>query len=478
MMAKKTLRAAVYGRESKGKTKSVADQVRIGESTVAEQGWIHAGTYSDKTSASRFAAKARGGWTALRADLEAGSIDLMVLWETSRGSRTLADWVNLLDTSRSRGVLLHVVSHERTYDPRRSADYKALADAGVSAAHSSDQASEAILRGVASSAVDGKPHGRVPFGYERSVWYEGSPKVKMIEQHPHPVHAVLVRDIITRVAKREPLIAIVRGLNTRGVPSPNGVRWSVLTVRNLARNPAYIGQRRHRGVITDAVWPEIMSPAMWHAANAVLDEPDRSTRQPGGLRHLLSYFGTTGHGGRWAASHGRYRCQDDHCTSIGEATADELVTRVIVARFCRADARDLFAPDDTGSAVAKEELARLEAELAEARASFATPGGISATALAMKEAAMAAPIADARRRSRATGVPLAVLQLLDAAEFGEAKVRPVWDALPLPAQRGVVETLFESIVLGPLVGRVNRWTSEEDRLDEAARRITITWRTA
>lgn len=477
MMAKKTLRAAVYGRESKGKTKSVADQVRIGESTVVEHGWIHAGVYSDKTSASRFAAKARGGWTALRADVEAGSIDLMVLWETSRGSRTLADWVNLLDTSRSRGVLLHVVSHERTYDPRRSADYKALADAGVSAAHSSDQASEAILRGVASSAVDGKPHGRVPFGYERSVWYEGSPKVKMIEQHPHPVHSVLVRDIITRVASREPLIAILRDLNSRGVPSPTGGRWGVEALHRLVRNPAYVGLRHHRGALTDAVWPGIMSPAMWHLANLVLDEPNRRTNQPGGLRHLLSYFGTTADGGRWNFSRGRYRCYVDHCTSIVAATADELITRLIVARLCKADARELFAPDDTASVTAREELARLEAELAEARASFAIPGGISAAALAMKEGAMAAPIADARRRSRPTGAPLAVLQLLDAAEFGEEHVRPVWDGLPLPAQRGVIETLFESIVLGPPVGKISRWTDDDDRLDEAARRITITWRT-
>jgi DNA invertase Pin-like site-specific DNA recombinase len=482
MMVKTTPRAAVYGRESKGKTKSVADQVRIGETAVAEQGWMLAGTWKDRTSASRFATKDRDDWDALRTELDAGAIDVIVLWETSRGSRTLTAWSQLLDACREHRVKIHIVNHDRTYDPRRSSDWKNLADDGVDAAHASDVASEAILRGVAGSALDGKPHGRIPFGYERRVWFEGSPKVKMIEQSLHPVHSILVRKIIERVASREPLVKIVRDLNGRGIPSPRESRWSSDTVRHLVRNPAYIGQRSHNGELTAATWPGIVPEPMWRAANDLLDEPGRKTSQPGGLRHLLAYIGTCPCGvGRWSAYRASrinraYRCREDGCVSILSAPADEYVTMVVIRRLCRPDARDLFAPDNTASAAAKKRLVALTAELNAARASFAAPGGISAEALALKEQAMASPIADAQRQSRPAGAPLALLELMDAAEFGEAHVRPVWDRLSLPAKRNVITTLCESIVLGPRTGAPTRWSTEDERLTDAAARIQIVWR--
>ena len=45
-------------------------------------------------SASRFATKDRPEYKRLLADVEAGKLDVVVLWESSRGGRELAAWAH------------------------------------------------------------------------------------------------------------------------------------------------------------------------------------------------------------------------------------------------------------------------------------------------------------------------------------------------------------------------------------------------
>lgn len=469
-------RGAVYGRESKGKTKSVADQLKVGMAALLELSWDHAGTYSDKTSASRYAKVVRGDWTRLRVDLEAGTVDALILWECSRGSRTLTDWSMLLDLCASLGVLIHVVSHDRTYDPRRAGDYKQLASEGVDAAVQVHRASESVRRGVNLAASEGRPHGRTPYGYVRV--YDSSRE--FAEQRAQPEQVAIVNEIVTRVASAEPVYKIVRELRARKLPSPSGGLWTPSTVVNIARNPAYIGKRRHKDSLHDAIWPAIVPEAMWKLAQGVLGQPQRRESPPGRALYLLSAplvqapcgnsMGSTASG-----SGRRYRCIDDYCSSIGAADADAWVAAVVCARLSRRDARAMFAADDRASGAAREELDALEDELRAARESWARPGGggISDEAMAMKESAMKAPIADARRRTRPTGVSASLLAMLDAAEAGE-HVRTVWDDLPLPARRDLIRIVCGTITIAAAGGQpLNRWSKPKERQRAAERRITF-----
>lgn len=477
-----TRTAAVYGRESKGKTKSVADQIRIGEATVPTLDWLHGGTYSDTTSASRFATKVRGDWTRLRADLESGAIDALILWETARGSRTLTDWSTLLDLCIRLGVVVHVVSHERTYDARRSADYKVLADEAVAAAVMVHKASESIVRGVRQAAAAGLPHGKIPFGFERV--YDPATRA-FVEQRAHPVEAPIVVEVITRVAAGEPMHRLVSDLRAREVPGPGKGGWAKMTIRALVRNHAYIGMRTHNGETHKAVWDAIVPKDIFVAANVLLYDPARRLTQPGKLKHLLtSPVARPQCGGELSVGNAggvrRYICAWNGCgcAQINADLADEWLTLVVVARVSRSDARKALVPDDSISRAARLELAELEADLKEARESYALPrGGISAEALAMKEAGLAGPIAQARRRAERPGVSYALLAMLDAAEMGQAHVRPVWNALPLPAQRGLIRDLTESITIKPVGhrpgARLRAGMDRETQLGITADRIDI-----
>ncbi|HZN74782.1 MAG TPA: recombinase family protein, partial [Micromonosporaceae bacterium] len=423
------LRAGVYGRESKDKTKSVDDQLAAGLAAVSAEGWQLASSYDDGSSASRFATKARKDWRQLLADIQAGQLDVVVLWESSRGSREPVDWFRWLGECRTAGVLIHVISHDRTYDVRRSRDWKLLAEDGVDAAYETERSSERVRRGVAAAAVNGTPHGAVPYGYLRR--YDPATKV-FAEQVPNPETAPVVREVFARVARNDPIARIVEDLNRRQVPSPAGRLWGRQGIRALIRNAAYNGQRVHNGTTYTACWKPLVDARTFTAANAVLDTPGRAKTKPGKRRWLLTYLATSPCG---APLHGQpertgrkamYACLGDGCVGIGQAELDEYVTRVVVERLSRPDARDMFVADDDQVAAAKDEIALLERQLDEARDSYGGPDGISAASLAAIERKLVPMIEAANTKVIASTVPTALVDLVTTDH-----VRQVWDGLPL-----------------------------------------------
>src|SRR5258708_38608353 len=114
-------RAANVGRVSDPKDKKKSDKSRQARSVseqhddnraeISAHGWLDAGTYEDEESASRFARKDRPDWLRLLADIEAGLYDVVVFWESSKGSRKLGEGIDFLDLGRQHKVLIHVTTH-------------------------------------------------------------------------------------------------------------------------------------------------------------------------------------------------------------------------------------------------------------------------------------------------------------------------------------------------------------------------------
>ena len=471
-------RAGVYGRNSKGDGASIEDQLDLGCKTCAAQGWTLAGKYSDDSSASRYRSKDRDDWTRLLADLAAGHLDVLVLWKSARGSRDAIEWLNMLDGCRQRGTLIHVMADHHTYDPRNvDRDWEALATDGIKSASYSDYLSRDVRRGTLAAAAEGRPHGRVTYGYERTY----SPGTgKMTGQRPGP-NAAIVQEIFEKIAAHTPINAIERDLRQRRLPSPTGVQWRRTTIRNMVTNVAYIGLRRHvirdkdtGSVVSDQVhpapWPPLVDEARFYDVQALLGDKDRKTTRPGAARHLLSYIATAPCGGtmqgqdsRRRTGQDRYGCGRDGCVSVCRNDADRVVQAFILARV-RQCGPSLLA--DPGDPSALAEAGRLRAQLEAARRSHARPDGlgISTESLAMTERALIPAIADADRRGRPVRASGALGELVGADD-----VTAVWAGLDMAARREVVRTLAD-VRVGPTTrtGRIGRG---EDRLMRAAARL-------
>lgn len=492
-MTKLLLKAVVYSRNSSAKQKSINAQERENLDHAARHGWGVIAKLSDPSSASPYSTKIRKNWQTVEDLLPA--MDVLVLWEQSRGSRDAESWLRFLRLCKENAVVIYVTSHGRSYDPRNTFDWKALAEQAIDSEHESNKTSERVSRDRVAEAESGAPHSRPPYGYKR--WFDRETG-KFSAQEEHPEHAAVVRDIFARVAAGEPVRSIATRLTRTGVPTARSAAvWISSSIIPMLRNPAYRphpdspdrGCRVYNGSTYAGQWPPLVDEVTWQRVQAVLGREDEATRKlrkaapPGAVKYLLSGnanvmtapCGST-LAGFMRKGVGTYACNACRCASSPMVEADEYVSDLVVERLSRKDERDLWVEDDSGVRKASGELKRLRADLQRARESYAAIDGISEEALAMKERVLLPAIADAERRARPQGTPLGVLALLDAAEIGAGAVRPAWEALTLTTKREVISRVFSVLVLEPATQRLTRHTSKAERLEIVSDRIRHTFR--
>lgn len=522
LAAGRPLVAAIYDRVSKDRSgikRSVGEQGDDNRDVCDAHGWeIGVHLADNDRSASRFATRPRDAWAELKAGLEQGRWHVLVLWESSRGDRRLADWVALLDLCRDAGILIHITSHRHTYDVRRRRDYKTLAEEGIDSADDSEKTSERILRTVESTAVKGLPHGHVQYGYRREYEVDSAGRRRLRGQFPDErlrrcgdgellddaapdagnvfhaaagvfTEAAVVVEIFERLLRGEASRSIARSLNGRGIPSPKVSQegWSGRAIRRIAENKAYLGLRVHHGDVYPAVWPALVDKATFDTVNLRLQDPKRRTSHESEIKYLGSNLYVCGDCGTTVRPASRkpspvnpsdraYACWPR--TPVGTPKAkgfhvvrevgavDDFVERAIWMRLLQPDLAALLAED----AQADEELAALSAEIVEKEARLnevrdaVAEGDLSLDALKRIEARLVPEIGKARARLGRTRVG-PVLDGLLLPSLGE--VMAAWAARSLAQRREVVRALTERVEILPLHGR-KKYRPEES--------VRIVWR--
>lgn len=447
--------ADIYGRKSSDdRGKSVNDQLVEGQAAVEENGWTLGRVFTDDNrSASRFARKEREDFAELLDHIRGGQCELLVLWESSRGSRRLAEWAEFLELCRERAVRLHVVSHQRTYDVRIARDWKQLATDGVDAHAESNVTSERSLRGKRRSAAAGRPAGKLQFGFRRVYDDAGV----FVEQVEHPDQAPLVREAAQRVLAGEACNSIAVDFNARGIPGPRGGRWDLTQVKRLCTMPAYAGLRQHQGqVVGKAAWKGIHDEDTYSRLLARLSDPKRRTQRDSSLKHVLSGLircALCESVMRVLSNRGYlcYTCRGCLRTSVRTTSVEAFIIEMVLVRLERGDAVSVFSRPERAedTAKAQAEVAAFEGRLAPFYAA-ASAGKISATGLAAIEADLLPQIeaAKARAVSAQVVVPEPIRKLVEAP-------RKRWPDLTVSQQREAIGLLVAELKVGS-VGRGKR----------------------
>jgi site-specific DNA recombinase len=449
----------------------VSEQQAESETACKANGWTLTATYSDNDiSASRFTTKTRPGWAKLVADLDAGKFDVLVLWEPSRGSRELMAWAALLDACRRHTVLVHVTSHQHTYDLSKPRDWRSLAEDGVDSAYESEKSSQRIRRSMASNAVAGRPHGRAPYGYVRR--YDPATKA-LVAQEIDPQTAPVVREIFRRLAAAEPVSVVTKDLNARGVQPPISKQWYRQNVRKLALNHAYIAQRDYHGEIHQGDWPALVTAEDWYGARRILLDPKRTMTKarPGLFKYLLSYLVRCGVCGEPCQAVQRsdrpaayYFCPKSH-VSAGVEWLDSIITPLVLTRL---DDRDLLARlsggDDEAVVTARTQVAALQERL-EGFRDAAASGELTPASLAHVETRLLADISAAQKKATSAAVPSVLRGLAGAGDIAGR-----WERLSIAGRRQIVATLIE-VRLDPSCTRGRSASDDYDR-------VKIEWRQA
>lgn len=456
------LRAGIYDRVSTAvkragvyDARSVDEQDQANRAACLDHAWLVATSYQDPDrSASRFATREREDWPRLMADLEAGQLDVLVLWEPSRGSRELEAWAALLNACRIRGVLIHITSHNRTYDVREARDWRTLAEEGVDSGYESEKGSVRVRRALAANAANGTPHGRTMYGYLRH--YDPTTK-KYIETVKHPEQASIVSEIIRRVAKGDPISEIVTDLNGRGVPAPEGPTWHRGPLRSICNRYAYIAKRDYQGQLYDCQWPTLVDETVFYAARRVLSDPARKTTRPGRAKYLLSYLavcdiceGKLGVGKR----HGYlvYRCVEHGCVAVRRDWLDDLITKLVLERLSMKDIYEKLAmANDDQVLEARATAAKLREKLEEHYIEAAKPDGLSAAGLTAVERQLLPQIEEADQRAVSLSIPQALRELLQPG----VDIAERWKALGVASRKEVVRVLVDIRLRRSLPGKIS-----------------------
>lgn len=220
-------------------------------------------------------------------DIEAGEIDTVVVYKIDRLTRSLFDFVRLIDILDRRVVGL--VSVSQAFDTTDSMGRMIL---NVLLTFSQFER-ELIAERVRDSIRTRKRHGRVhgglaPFGYD---YCNGELQVVDAE-------AKIVRFIYAEFLRRGTYTAVMTAVRQAGLCSSNktarngtvrgGKPMSPGSVYNILRNPIYVGEIRGH----DRTWPgrhlPIIERATWDAACALATTRTRKGPAALGTNHILA----------------------------------------------------------------------------------------------------------------------------------------------------------------------------------------------
>ncbi len=443
------MRSVIYARvsqDSRGQGRSVHEQEQECRSWVDREGWELAGVWKDNdVSASKYTKKARPGWQALTARLDEGEIDALLVWEPSRATRDRRVWATLAATCEERDIRFGC--NGRLYDLSDPDDAFSLDLYFALATRESGTTRKRVLRSMRGAALDGRPHGKLLYGYRRT-YQQGRSGPELVEQVVDEDKAAVVREAARRIMQGEALYKVARDFNERGIPAPRGASWEPTQIKRLCVNPAYIGKRTHKGVVVgDGLWPAILDQQTHYTCVSRLTDPRRLTHDGRGVQHLLSGIAVCGVcEGRIRVQKNRgylaYLCVDGFHVSRKKDNLDEMVTAVVLERLSRPDLADLMAGDstDADATAAAGEVAELRARL-EAFYDEAARGGLTPLALARIESRLLPQIDAAEKRARRShSAPL-----LDAVAGPDAA--GAWERLSLEQRREVVSLLCKVRIL-------------------------------
>jgi DNA invertase Pin-like site-specific DNA recombinase len=434
-----TVRAGLYQRVST-KDQNVVRQNRENREAAEERGW-EASEYDEPRgrSASRFAHHTgRAEYAKLTADLAAGRLDVLVLWEVSRGDRRTARWAALLDVCQERGVLVHVTSKRKTYDPRLWDDRESLLRQGMQAEGESETLSDRITSGKKEGRIAGRPQGSIAYGVQR-FWDHSKVRNAWDHDAPHPETGPVVARIIHAVIAGQGYQAIADALTAEGIPAPAGGRiWRAAAITRIAMNPAY--------VLAGVVTAEESRKARARVAST-RQRKERAQSAPQRYSGCLvcatcrtAIYGTPSPTGP------RYRCKRGH-VSIPVPEVDAWIDTLAVHRLSQPNLADLVNAPESGAdiAAAYEEIAGIRAQMREVARRVAA-GRLTLDMAEEISAELGRKVTDAQRAIKATETPSALAGLPDT---DRAVVRARWDTLPLAARRDALRALAPDAELRP-----------------------------
>lgn len=287
-------RCAVYTRKSTEEGldmdfNSLDAQRESCEAYIASQkaeGWL---TVSDRYDDGGFSGGTleRPALKRLLADVQASKVDVIVVYKIDRLSRSMLDFLNLVELFERHGVTF--VSVTQSFNTKDAMGRMALNILITFAQFERELIGERIRDKVAASRKKGIwMGGWTPLGYE----------VRDRKLIIHEADAARVRSIFRRFVQLKSATLLARELVAAGERNRYGHLLDKGVLYKLLNNPVYIGMAVHKGNSYIGEHEAIIDRDLWDQVHAILKESPRKrankarAQSPALLRGLI--FGTDG----------------------------------------------------------------------------------------------------------------------------------------------------------------------------------------
>jgi site-specific DNA recombinase len=288
------LRCAVYTRKSSEEGldmdfNSLDAQRESCEAYVASQkaeGWaLVADNYDDGGFSG--GTLERPALKRLLADVKAGNVDVIVVYKIDRLSRSMLDFLNLIELFEDNGVTF--VSVTQSFNTKDAMGRMALNILVTFAQFERELIGERIRDKVAASRKRGKwMGGWAPLGYE----------VQDRKLVVHPEDAERVRSIFRRFVQLKSATLLARELVAAGATNRYGHLLDKGVLYRLLNNRVYLGEAVHKGMSYPGEHEPIIDQMLWKQVHGILKVSPRRragtarAQTPAPLKGLL--FGPDG----------------------------------------------------------------------------------------------------------------------------------------------------------------------------------------
>jgi len=280
-------RCAIYTRKSSDEGldqafNSLDAQRDAGEAYVrsqASEGWTCLSTRYDDGGFSGGTLE-RPALRRLLADIEAGKIDVVVVYKIDRLTRSLSDFSRIVEILEKAGTSF--VSVTQSFNTTDSMGRLMLNVLLSFAQFEREVTGERIRDKIAASKAKGMWMGGVlPLGYDLPA-----PGTRVLRVNP--VEAETVRHIFCRYLELESVHALQRELAEKGIHSKRrtasadkpvgGAPFSRGALFYLLRNRIYLGQIVHKQAVYPGEHSRIIDEALFHRVQQMLDRNARRHR--------------------------------------------------------------------------------------------------------------------------------------------------------------------------------------------------------
>jgi site-specific DNA recombinase len=287
-------RCAIYTRKStthrlEHDVNSLVTQREISSAYIKSQqykGWVELPQHYDDGGHSGSGLE-RPALAQLMQDIEAGLVDAVVVYKIDRLTRSLLDFVRLIEMFDRQSITL--VSISQAFDTSDSMGRMIL---NVLLTFSQFER-ELIAERVRDSIRTRKRHGRIHGGLPPFGYVAGTDGIHIDDAEAEIVRFIFAEFLRTR--RYTSVMNAVRAagycstvkLSRRGVPR-GGTLMSPGTVYSILRNPIYVGQIRGHNTTYEGVHEPLISEETWKAAQALSEERKKRSPHAKETHHFLA----------------------------------------------------------------------------------------------------------------------------------------------------------------------------------------------